>query len=128
MTIKEVSEKFKLTPDTLRYYERVNLIPKIKKNKRGIRDYSEDDCNWIEFIKCMREAGIPIEALIEYVQLYFEGDITAEARKDILIEQKEIIEEKVEFLKGILERLTHKIDYFYGDIKSKKYDYKGEKE
>lgn len=54
MTITEVSEKFNLTPDTLRYYERLGIIPRVNRNKSGNRDYSEEDCRWIEHIKCMR--------------------------------------------------------------------------
>lgn len=70
MTIKEVSKKFGISPDTLRYYERIGLIPKVRRNRRGIRDYIEEDGKWIEFIKCMRDTGIEIEALLEYVILF----------------------------------------------------------
>ena len=81
MTISEVSEKYGLTPDTLRYYERIGLIPPVPRTKSGLRDYDESSCNWIEFIKCMRGAGLQIEALIEYVALYQQGDSTIEAVK-----------------------------------------------
>jgi len=70
MMIAEVSNKFNLSQDTLRYYERVGLIPNVNRSKNGIRDYTEEDCNWVEFIKCMRSAGLPIEVLIEYVKLF----------------------------------------------------------
>ena len=63
MTISEVSEKYGLTPDTLRYYERIGLIPPVPRTRSGLRDYDESSCNWIEFIKCMRGAGLQIEAL-----------------------------------------------------------------
>ena len=65
MTIAEVSKKFDLSQDTLRYYERIGLIPSVNRNKSGNRDYTEEDCRWVEFIKCMRSAGLPIEVLIE---------------------------------------------------------------
>lgn len=89
MTIAQVSKKYDITPDTLRYYERIGLIPPVPRNKSGIRDYDESSCRWVEFIKCMRNAGMEIEALIEYVTLYKEGKNTALARKNLLIEQKE---------------------------------------
>ena len=60
MTITEVSKLYDITPDTLRYYERIGLIPKIHRNKNGIRDYTQEDCNWVEFIKCMRNAEMCI--------------------------------------------------------------------
>ena len=73
MTIAEVSEKYGLTADTLRYYERVGLLPPVPRTSGGIRDYGEKDCGWIEFIKCMRGAGLPVEVLIDYVQLFQQG-------------------------------------------------------
>ena len=69
MTIAEVSKKYEMSPDTLRYYERIGLIPQVPRNKSGIRDYDENSCRWIELMKCMRKAGVQIEALIEYVSL-----------------------------------------------------------
>ena len=74
MTIAEVSRKYDITADTLRYYERIGLIPNVPRNKSGIRDYDEESCRWIELMKCMRKAGVQIEALIEYVALFQKGD------------------------------------------------------
>lgn len=70
MTISEVSKKYDITADTLRYYERIGLIPPVPRTKSGLRDYDESSCNWVNFIKCMRSAGLQIEALIEYVKLF----------------------------------------------------------
>ena len=88
MTITEVSRKYDISQYTLRYYERIRLIPREKRNKSGNRDYTEEDCNWVEFIKCMRDAGLPIEVLIEYVGLFQQGDETIPARKELFIEQR----------------------------------------
>ena len=65
MTIAETSRKYGLSPDTLRYYERIGLIPPVPRTKSGIRDYDEESCNWIELMKCMRAAGVQIEALVQ---------------------------------------------------------------
>ena len=112
MTIKEVSEMYGLSQDTLRYYERIGLIPTINRSKGGKRDYTEEDCKWIEFIKCMRGAGLPIEALIEYVTLFKQGDETIGARKEILIEQRKVLMEKMEDIKKTIERLDFKIEMY----------------
>lgn len=112
MTITEVSKKFDLSQDTLRYYERIGLIPSVNRKKSGIRDYTEGDCKWIEFIKCMRNAGLPIEVLIEYVSLFQKGDTTIEARKDLLIEQRNKLIEKMENIQKTLERLNYKIERY----------------
>ncbi len=85
MTISEVSELYGVSQDTLRYYERVGLIPHVPRRPNGIRDYDENSCNWVKFIRCMRSAGIQIEALIEYVTLFAAGDKTRPARKGILL-------------------------------------------
>lgn len=109
MTITEVSEKFDIPQDTLRYYERIGLLPRVNRNKSGNRDFTEEDCNWVEFIKCMRSAGLPIEVLIEYVGLFQQGDETVETRKELLIEQRKQLGARMEDMKKTLERLDHKI-------------------
>ena len=91
MKIAEVSEKYGLSVDTLRYYERVGLIPPVHRNDGGIRDYNELDLRRVDFIKCMRGAGLPVEVLIEYIALVQRGDKTIEARREILIEQRELL-------------------------------------
>ena len=112
MTITEVSKKYDLSQDTLRYYERIGLIPTVNRNKSGIRDYTDEDCKWVEFIKCMRGAGLPIEVLIEYVALFQEGESTIQARKEILIDQREKLLARMQEL-GLKEE-----DYgFYLDLR-----------
>lgn len=112
MTISEIAKKYDLTPDTLRYYERIGLIPPVPRNASGLRDYDDESCNWVEFIKCMRSAGLPIEVLIDYVQLFRKGDSTVPARKEILIEQREILRAKIEELQKTLARLDYKIELY----------------
>ena len=112
MTIAEVSRRFDLSADTLRYYERIGLIPPVPRTKSGIRDYDEESCNWIELMKCMRAAGVQIEALIEYVALFQRGDETVEARKALLIEQREQLTARMEEMQQSLDRLNHKIERY----------------
>ena len=112
MTIAEVSRRFDLSADTLRYYERIGLIPPVPRTKCGIRDYDEESCNWIELMKCMRAAGVQIEALIEYVALFQRGDETVEARKALLIEQREQLTARMEEMQQSLDRLNHKIERY----------------
>ena len=112
MTIAEVSRKYDITTDTLRYYERIGLIPNVPRAKSGIRDYDEESCRWIELMKCMRKAGVQIEALIEYVALFQKGDSTLEARKQILIEQRKQLIQRMEDMQASLDRLNQKIDHY----------------
>lgn len=112
MTIAEVAKKYDISADTLRYYERIGLLPAVRRNKSGIRDYSETDCGWVEFIKCMRGAGLPIEVLIEYISLYQMGDSTVEARKELLIEERNNLMGRIEEMQKTLERLNYKIERY----------------
>ena len=112
MTIKEASQVTGVSADTLRYYERIGLIPPVPRNESGIRNYDEASIGWINFIKCMRGAGLPIEALIEYVALCKEGDKTEASRKAILIEQRDILQQRIESLQKTLVKLNYKIDNY----------------
>ncbi len=109
MTIKEVCEKYNLTADTLRYYERVGVIPAVSRTAGGIRDYTEVDLGWVENAVCMRDAGLPVEMLIEYVKLFQEGDSTIDARTNLLKEAKEQILETRKKYDIALEKLEYKI-------------------
>ena len=112
MTIAEVSRQYGLSADTLRYYERIGLIPGVTRSKSGVRAYTEEDCRWVEFAKCMRGAGIQIEALIEYVALFQQGDATIEARKQILTEQRDQLQARIAEQQQTLDRLNAKIERY----------------
>ena len=112
MKIAEVSERQGLSSDTLRYYERIGLIPPVTRNESGIRDYREIDEKRVEFIKCMRSAGLPIEVLIDYVGLVQQGDQTLEARKEILQEQQALLKIRMQTMQQTLEILDHKIELY----------------
>lgn len=112
MTIAEVSRKYDISSDTLRYYERIGLIPPVPRTKSGIRNYDENSCGWIELMKCMRKAGVQIEALIEYVALFQKGDETVDARKELLIEQRNQLRERMREMQQSLDRLDQKIDKY----------------
>jgi DNA-binding transcriptional MerR regulator len=112
MTIKEVSEKFGISQDTLRYYERVGMIPHVTRTAGGIRNYQEGDLGWVEMALCMRSAGLPIEAMIEYVRLFQEGDETIPARLQLLLDQREALIEQQTQIDSTLKRLNYKISRY----------------
>lgn len=92
MNIKKVSEQTGVSADTIRYYERIGLLPLVRRNKSGVRDFSEQDIAAIEFIRCFRSAGMSVESLIEYMSLVEEGEDTEKARMKILEEEREKID------------------------------------
>ena len=112
MTIAEVSRKYDISADTLRYYERIGLIPPVPRTRGGLRDYGEESCGWIQLMKCMRAAGVQIEALIEYVDLFQQGDATLDARKDLLVEQRDQLVSRMAEMQASLDLLNQKIDRY----------------
>ena len=119
MTIAEVSRKYEISADTLRYYERIGLIPPVPRTKSGLRDYDEESCGWVELMKCMRAAGVQIEALIEYVALFQQGDDMIDARKALLIEQREQLLARMEDMQKSLDRLNMKIERYEQGLMTK---------
>lgn len=112
MNIKKVSEQTGVSADTIRYYERIGLLPRIKRNKSGIRDFSEQDIATLEFIRCFRRAGMSVESLIEYMNLVEEGEGTEEARMHLLEEQREKLSTRIEELETTLKRMNYKIENY----------------
>lgn len=112
MTIKEVSEKYDISSDTLRYYERIGMIPEVTRTASGIRDYQESDLSWVELVICMRKAGVSVEPLIEYVKMCMQGDTTFSARLHLLQEEKEKLEEQRSQLETAMKRLDYKISRY----------------
>ena len=110
MTIAQVAKQFDVTPDTLRYYEKIGLIPPVERSSGGIRNYTDYDCGWISFIKCMRSAGVSVETLVEYVKLFHEGDSTIMKRKQLLMDEREKIVIRIQELNEVLSRLDWKLE------------------
>lgn len=109
MTIKEISEQLGVSQDTLRYYEKVGMISPVTRTKGGIRDYQEDDIAWVKLATCMRNAGLPVKVMIDYLNLYKQGDSTIQVRCDLLKEQREKLLEQRKQIEETLERLNYKI-------------------
>ena len=88
------------------------MIPHVNRTTSGLRDYTESDCGWVELAKCMRSAGLPIEAMIEYVKLSKQGDNTIQERLQLLEKQKVRLIEQREAIDNMLERLNFKISRY----------------
>ena len=100
MTIRQVCDRFGLTPDTLRYYEKTGVIPPVNRSASGVRDYDAEALSWVENAVCMRSAGVPVERIAEYVRLFQAGDSTIAARRDLLAGVREELLEQRRQLDG----------------------------
>ena len=119
MTIAEVSKQYQISTDTLRYYEKEGLIPYINRTESGVRNYTEEDCARIGFIKCMRSAGLSMEVLKQYFELFKRGKRTLKTRRDLLAAEREKLQVRLSELQDTLKRLDYKISVYDKAIKSK---------
>ncbi|MEQ3452838.1 MerR family transcriptional regulator [Enterococcus cecorum] len=108
-TISEVSEKYQISSSTLRYYERIGLLPNIPRQANGNRYFTDQLLNWLEMIICLRHSGVPIEKLIEYAKLIQKGDDTIATREALLREQLAELYQKRANLQRSIQRLEDKI-------------------
>ena len=117
MTIHEVSEKYSISPDTLRYYEKVGMIPPVTR-VRGIRNYTPEDIIWVQLAICMRASGLSVYAMVQYVKLFRQGNKTIPERLSLLLEQKAELMQKREKIDRALAWLEIKIERYRGAEKT----------
>ena len=112
MTINEISKKFSLSKDTLRYWEKEKLIPTVKRDKNGYRVYDTKEQNWVFYIMVLRKAGMSIKKIKKFVNLYMKDYSTAEIRKHLLIVQRSQLNKEIINIKKTVNYLDYKIDNF----------------
>ena len=118
MNISEVAKKFNISADTLRFYEKEGLIASVPRTC-GIRNYGEKELENIEFILCMRNAGLSVGVLKEYMNLIKQGDKSIEKRKELLSNQRTELKQKLDKMQKAYDRLNYKIDVFYPKLLEK---------
>ena len=118
MTIKQVCQRYGLTQDTLRYYEKIGVIPPVHRSASGIRDYDEHDLGWVENAVCLRNAGGPVESIAEYVKLYQAGDETFAARRDLLSHVLADLTEQRSQLDAAIQKLTYKVSRYEAAVRT----------
>ena len=89
---KEVTQKYGISMHALRYYEKEGLLPHIQRDENGTRKYGDTDLEWLVLIRCMRAAGMSINYIRNYLNLCKEGRSTISQRKEIILLQKQILE------------------------------------
>ena len=109
MTIREVAAKTNMSTDTLRYDERIGLLPPVPRNAAGIRNYDEYFVNFINFIKKLKASGMSLEHIIDYIRLAEMGDATIQERKKLLAEARETLIEKINSLQLIAELADYQL-------------------
>ena len=109
MTIREIAAKTNMSTDTLRYYERIGLLPPVPRNAAGIRNYDEYFVNFINFIKKLKASGMSLEHIIDYIRLAEMGDATIQERKKLLAEARETLLDKINSLQLVTELADYQL-------------------
>jgi DNA-binding transcriptional MerR regulator len=107
--IAQAARRSGLSIDTLRYYERIGLVEPPARDSGGRRTYSDEDLGWLEFLTKLRTTGMPIRMMREYAQLRQHGLATAGRRKQILVDHRKDVLDRITELRACLDVLNYKI-------------------
>ncbi|WP_026882976.1 MerR family transcriptional regulator [Clostridium akagii] len=111
-TIGEVAKKFKLSPSTLRYYDKEGLLPFVERKDSGIRVFSDNDLQLLDIIECLKMTGMPIKDIKIFIDWCIHGDTTLQERYNMFMERKEIVEEQMAALQKTLSTINYKCWYY----------------
>lgn len=121
MTIREIAAKTNMSTDTLRYYERIGLLPPVPRNAAGIRTYDEYFIKFINFIKKLKASGMSLEHIIDYIRLAELGDATLQERKRLLAEAREMLSEKIHDLQLAVQEADYQLNNYENLLQSETY-------
>lgn len=121
MTIREIAAKTNMSTDTLRYYERIGLLPPVPRNAAGIRNYDEYFVKFINFIKKLKASGMSLEHIIDYIRLAELGDATLQERKRLLAEARKMLSEKIHDLQLAVQEADYQLNNYENLLQSETY-------
>lgn len=118
-TIKEVAEKMDISEHTLRFWAKSGFFPFVKRNQNNIRQFSDNDLEWVKIVKCLRSVGTENKAIKRYIDLCIVGDSTIKERYKIILGTKEKALMQMDELKKQLAILEYKENFYKNLIKNK---------
>lgn len=116
-SIGQVAKKTGLTAHTLRYYEKEGLLPFVRKSSLGLRVFSDEDLAWLSMIECLKETGMPLKSIKQYIDWFIEGDATLPQRLEMFKQQKSNVEEQIALFKKHLVRIEYKLALYERAVK-----------
>ncbi|MGG8405283.1 MerR family transcriptional regulator [Streptomyces sp. 12297] len=114
-TISEVAARTGLTQHTLRWYERIGLMPHVDRSHSGQRRFSDADLDWLAFVGKLRTTGMPVADMVRYAELVREGAHTFDERRELLERTRRDVRARIDELTGTLAVLDHKIGFYTGE-------------
>ena len=115
-TVKEVSKKMGVSEHTLRFWAKSGFFPFVKRNQNNIRQFSDNDLEWVKIVKCLRAAGTENKSIKKYIELCIEGDSTVNERYQLIKSTKQKLLQQVENLKKQLDILDYKENFYQSVI------------
>lgn len=107
-----------LPTSTLRYYDKIGLLPFVKRTESGIRMFQDEDMEWLGIIECLKKTGMQLTEIREYINMAMLGDETIDARLQMFLRRKRETEQQIKELQETLETIDYKI-WFYETAKEK---------
>lgn len=117
-TVKEVSEMMGLPVPTLRYYDKMGLLPGLKRKSSGYRIFSEGDIEMLKIIDAFKQAGFQIKDIQNYIALALKGDGTLQERYEIFLKQEQALKDKMQILQNAMEVTQKKLAYYRAAIEN----------
>ncbi|MDI2090434.1 MerR family transcriptional regulator [Commensalibacter oyaizuii] len=115
-TIQKVAQKMHMNPHTVRYYAKEGLFPFIHRNVNGVRQFQEKDLEWISLIHCLKNSGMRIKEIKQFIQWIIQGDDTVDQRLNLFKEQEKKVKQQIAELQQTLKTIQYKKKY-YEDLK-----------
>jgi len=112
MSISEIAEKMDISVDTLRYYERIGVLPPVPRKSNGIRMYDAAYLEWVQLVKKLKASGMSLESVIDYIELAKQGEASYEERRRLLLESKQVLEQKIQELQSRLVKADDELDHY----------------
>lgn len=112
MKISDFSIRSGLSSDTLRYYERIGLLPRTARDSGGRRSYGADDLAWARFLGKLQAMDMPIRERLAYSRLRSEGDATLAVRRAMLEAHRAALVARQDELHGLIAALDAKITHY----------------
>lgn len=118
-SIAKTAKMFGVTAHTLRYYDKEGLLPFVERTPSGLRSFTESDLEWLKTIMCLKNTGMPIKEIKQFIDLCLEGESTFERRLEIIRRQKENVEAQMSDLKKNYDYVLFKEQYYLNAIKER---------
>ena len=111
-SIGGASQKAGISASTIRYYEKEGLLPSIKRDKNGIRSFTDEDLQSLKIIECLKATGMPIKDIQKFINLCADGDNSLQERYELFLDRKAVVQKQISELKEVEKMIDFKCWYY----------------